>query len=61
MDKRQPWQPKSKNPPFFTSAAEWAAQLGAADRFEVEDEEAKEDSAPADSTTDKADDKSPAV
>jgi hypothetical protein len=41
MDEHQPWRPKLKNAPLFNpfeSSMEWAAQIGAADRVEVEDD-----------------------
>ena len=46
MDEDQPWRPKLKNAPLFNpfeSSTEWTAQLGAADRIEVEDEVTTED------------------
>jgi hypothetical protein len=39
MGERKPWWPKLKSLPFFTSSAEWEAQLSAEDRIEVEDDE----------------------
>jgi hypothetical protein len=51
MDKHQPWRPHIKNAPLlnpFESSTEWTAQLGDADRIEIEgDEETTEDGAPA--------------
>jgi hypothetical protein len=46
MDEHQPWRPKLKNAPLFNpfeASTEWTAQIGAADRIEVEDEETTED------------------
>jgi len=59
MDERKPWWPKLKRLPFFTSSAEWEAQLSADDRIELEDDEAerkeeKERSASADPPTEKS-------
>jgi len=47
MGERKPWWPKLKSLPFFTSSAEWEAQLSADDRIEVQDdeEEKKEENA----------------
>lgn len=55
MNERKPWWPKLKNLPFFTSSAEYEAQLDADDRIEIpEEEEEKEAGVPADPATKKA-------
>ncbi len=60
MDKHEPWRPKLKNAPLFNPfepSTEWTAELGAADRIEIEDDEETEDGRPPDSATGKASEK----
>jgi hypothetical protein len=59
MGEHKPWWPKLKSLPFFSSSAEWEAQLSADDRIEIEntEEEKKkenEDGVPADATPKKS-------
>ena len=57
MDKGKPWWPRLRGLPLFNpfeSSTQWTAQIGAGDRIEIEDEEAVEDSVPANPTEDKA-------
>jgi hypothetical protein len=55
MGKHRPWQPHIKNARLlnaFEPSTEWTAQLGDADRIEIEDEEeTTEDRAPANPPT----------
>ncbi len=61
MDEHPPWRPKLKNAPLFNpfeSSTEWTAQIGAADRIEIEHEmTTEEDNTPDKPPTEKADDK----
>jgi len=62
MDKHEPWRPKIKNAPLynpFEPSTQWTAELGAADRIELddEDEEAKEVAAAQNPPAEKTDDK----
>jgi len=42
MSERKPWWPKLKSLPFFTSSAQWEAQLSDDDRTELENDEDEE-------------------
>ena len=60
MDGHEPWRPQLKNAPLlnpFEPSTEWTAELGAADRIEIEDDEETEDDRPPDSATGKANEK----
>ncbi len=60
MDTHRPWRPKLKNAALFNPfepSTEWTAEMGAADRIEIEDDEETEDGRPPDSATGNADDK----
>ena len=60
MDKHEPWRPKLKNAPLFNPfepSTELTAELGAADRIEIEDDEETEGGRPPDSATGKANEK----
>jgi len=48
MSEHKPWWPKLKSLPFFTSSAEWEAQLGADDRIDLEEAEDEKKEANAD-------------
>ena len=59
MSERKPWWPRLKSLPFFTSSAQWEAQLSDEDRTELENDEdeekeANEDGMSADSATKKS-------
>ena len=59
MSERKPWRPKLKSLPFFTSSAQWEAQLSDEDRTELENDEdaekeANEDGVSADPATEKS-------
>jgi hypothetical protein len=59
MDEHKPWRPKVKNAPLFNpfeSSTEWTAQIGAANRIEIEDEERTEDNNRDEPVTKKTDD-----
>jgi hypothetical protein len=45
MSERKPWWPKLKSLPFFTSSAQFEAQLSDEDRTELEDDEDEEQEA----------------
>jgi hypothetical protein len=51
MSERKPWWPKLKSLPFFTSSAQWEAQLSDDDRTELENDE---DDVSADPATEKS-------
>ena len=58
MDAHEPWRPKLKNAPLFNpfeSSMEWTAQIGGADRIEIEDEAATPDPKPDEPETQKTD------
>ena len=42
MSERKPWWPRLKSLPFFTSSAQWEAQLSDDDRTELENDEDEE-------------------
>jgi hypothetical protein len=60
MNEHQPWRPKLKNAPLFNPfepSTEWIAQIGGADRIEVEDEVTIEDNELDNPAREKTDDK----
>jgi hypothetical protein len=59
MGEHQPWRPKLKNAPLFNpfeASTEWTAQIGGADRIELENEESTEDNKLDKPATEKTDD-----
>jgi hypothetical protein len=42
MSEHKPWWPQMKSLPFFTSSAQWEAQLSDDDRTELESDEDQE-------------------
>lgn len=60
MDKHAPWWPKLKNAPLFNpfeAPTEWTAELGDADRIDIEEDEETADNRAPDSATGQVDEK----